>query len=108
MRGDGKKTASSARSVNTAMKFICLALLLLVGCSAKSDRLYWVKQGAAREYFDSSGRSWAVVSPEGTKFKVVERCSDPPTTSSFDFEVYARNYAEGLCRLNHRLKKDKK
>ena len=91
------------------MKFSCLALLLFVGCSAKSDSYsYWVKQGTARQYFDSSGRNWAIVTPVGTRFKVVERCSEPPTTASFDFEVYARNYAEGICRLNPQFKRDKK
>jgi hypothetical protein len=99
----GLKTAGSTK----AMKLSCLALLLIVGCSAKPDHSNWVRHGAALQYLDSSGRNWATVLHEGTRFRVEERCSDPPTTSIFDFEVYARNYAQGLCLGNLQFKRDK-
>jgi hypothetical protein len=92
------------------LRFSCLALLLLVGCSPRPDFSYWVKQGAEYQYFDSSGKNWAVVSPVkgplGTRFNVVERCSDPPTTSVFDFLEYAKNYASGYCLSNVHFKNE--
>jgi hypothetical protein len=93
------------------MRFTWLAVLLLAGCSPRPDYSYWVKQGAEYLYFDSSGRNWAVVSlqkgPLGTRFKVVEQCSEPPTTSVFDFLDYAKNYASGYCSMNAHFKNEK-